>query len=334
MAKSKLILPSLTFGYTRSKMDLDLVQMQERVNAITNWVSEYDILEPSCVFQHRTAVFSLNQVRVISVASTPTIMKVNDPDCTIAIPIYGNLQTWVGNRHYQYGPPKLAMFTPPGKRHSEGGMKSVILVSVSVKRLMESARVMLGENIGKLDIQTPRLLDTAHGKMNLLAVIHQACLLVDQFQGDIGLLRNFSPDETIVRAVIMMLAPDCFFSGNNIDAAVGHPKKRMLDNLCDYIVGNLDQPFDLTRLELISGMSARMLQLEFKKRYAATPLQWVREQRLIKAHALLRNPQMTTTVSTIAADCGFDNFSDFAKRYAAVFGELPSETLKKAFSRT
>lgn len=335
MAKPKsTTLPPIIFGQLKSQIDLDLFQMQIRVNAITNWVTEYDALNSTLPFQHRTAVFSSNGVRVIAVASTPTVMKVTDPDCTIAIPMFGALNAWVGGKHFTYAADSgQAMFHPPGKRHTEGGLKSTLLISMSPRRLTETVSAMLGEGTAQVDLHTPRLLHTTHGSTDLLKIIHQACSLVDQFHGNFDLLKNFAPDESIVRAVVMMLAPELFFTGNASWDAMAQPRKRVLDYLCEYIVGNLDQPLDLSKLELVSGMSVRMLQLEFKKRYATSPLQWVRKQRLAQAREMLQCANHSTTISAVAVHCGFDNFSDFARRYAAVYHELPSETLKKALSR-
>ena len=59
------MLPPLFFGHMRSKIDLDLLEMQGRVNAITNWVGTYDVLGSPDYFQHRTAVFAGDSVRLI-----------------------------------------------------------------------------------------------------------------------------------------------------------------------------------------------------------------------------------------------------------------------------
>src|SRR5450631_3882204 len=101
MAKPKSFLPPLAFGNTRSKIDLDLNQMQHSVNSITNWVSEYDSLHHEQSFQHRTSTFVGNKLRLLAVTSTPTVMKVSAPDCTIAIPMEGDLAIWVGKKHFK-----------------------------------------------------------------------------------------------------------------------------------------------------------------------------------------------------------------------------------------
>jgi len=191
--------------------------------------------------------------------------------------------------------------------------------------------VMLGEPaLRHLDLDTPRILHTRHAHVDLLRVIYHTCTLIDQFEGNLDLLRNFTPDESIVRAIVMMLAPSWFFAAIESPLLHSASKEKQLTHLCEYITSNLDQPLSLTTLESISGLSGRVLQKEFKKTHDCAPLQWVREQRLAKARHLLNMPTAYTTVSSVAAQCGFDNFSDFARRYSLLYQELPSETLKKA----
>jgi transcriptional regulator GlxA family with amidase domain len=45
--------------------------------------------------------------------------------------------------------------------------------------------------------------------------------------------------------------------------------------------------------------------------------------------ALLAATQGSTTVSTVALDCGFWHFGDFSRAYRECFGELPSDTLRR-----
>lgn len=324
-------LPSLIFGQFNSKLDLDLHQMQASVSTITNWVSEFDVLDNSHRFQHRTATVTSNGVRLIAVASTPTVMKVYSPECTIVLPFFGEFDTWDGGRHFSYSSVSgQAAFYPPGKRHTEAGLKSVLLVSIAPQRIINTARAMLGEELAKkLDLQTPRRINTLLGSINLLEVIQQACRLFDKFQANPVLIKNFTPDDTIVRAIVMMLAPEAFLPGTPLNDDNNSLKGRTLDYLCNYVVSNLDQSFDLTQLELVSGLSARTLQNEFRRQYAMSPMQWIREQRLSQARDLLLYPQASTTVSWVATHCGFDNLSDFSRRYFTRYRELPNETLKK-----
>lgn len=332
-AKDKL--PPLIFGHMRSRIDLDLLQMQDRVNRITNWVSEYDTLGKNSPFLHRTSVYAVNNVRLIAVASTPTVMKVCDPDCTIALPLRGALRMHVGSTILEAPTSELAMFFPEGNRHVEGDVKSVLLISISKQRLLHTAEVMLGKyKAHQLDLDTHRLLRTRHGAIDFVQILNQTCLLIDHLGGDPQLLKNFSPDENVVRAVVMMLSPGDFLDVESDIPRIGKSRNDVIDFLCDYVAANLDQTINLTTLESISGISGRVLQQEFKKRHHCSPLQWVREQRLVNAHSLLMHPTVDTRISTVAAMCGFNNFSEFAKSYAIRYGELPSETLRNKLNLT
>lgn len=327
MTKSKLHLPPLVFGQNRSQVDLDLLQMQSRVSSITNWVSEYDTLDWQSKFLHRTSVYSANGVRLIAVASSPTVMKVNDPECTIALPLQGSLEAWVGKKHLVPTSDKQAIYFPSGKRHAEGGVKSNLLVSVSEKRLLETARIMLGERyLEHLDIRTPRLIDTQIQQVDFRKVLRQICNLIDQFQGDQTLLRSFNVDENIARLLVMMLAPKQFM--NLAPVKTTSERTQVLKHICDFMECNLDQPLSLTTLATVSGLSTRVLQNEFQKNFACSPTQWIKQLRLSRAHMLFNKTAFNASVTSVAASCGYTNFSEFSRQYQEMFGELPSQTIK------
>lgn len=295
--------------------------MQQTVNSITNWVSEYDQLNKSLAFQHNTSVFNCDGVRIISVASTPTVMKVYDPDCTIAIPITGSIKTSIDGK-MQLANVGDCIFFAPGKRHVEGGVKSVLLLSIPENQLLSVAASMLNK---PLQLKT-RVLSVQHGATNFLTLLLQLCALIDQFGGNLELLKNFSVKESLVRLVVIMIEPQ-YLSSLSIQTPSTPAKS--IDLLCEYISANLDQPLPLSTLEKVAGVSARTIQLEFQKKFRCTPIQWIRQQRINKAFVLLKNPTPTVNVSQVAAYCGYTNFSDFARHYAQQCGELPSETLLK-----
>jgi AraC-like DNA-binding protein len=328
MSKEKSVLPPLLFGQNRSLVDLDLDQMQSRVNSITNWVSEYDTLDKSKIFQHRTSVFSNDGLRLIAVASTPTVMKVNDPDYTIALPLQGSIESWIQGQHINAHTGTHAVFNPKGARHTEGGDKNVLLISVTEKRILDTAKIMLGERyVDFLDLNTPRLINTKFQSIDFRKVLGQVCNLIDQFHGDQTLLRSFNVDENIVRLIVMMLTPEQFIKNSQIEIPQDN-RSQVIEHLCDYLASNINQALNLTTMETVSGLSARILQTEFQKRFGCSPIQWIKQQRLSQAHDLLRNAHEQTTISSIAAQCGYSNFSEFSRQYQEKFGLLPSETLK------
>ena len=95
----------------------------------------------------------------------------------------------------------------------------------------------------------------------------------------------------------------------------------------------LSHPYDtVTIAELCDTLhtSRRTIQYCFQEVLNTNPVQYLRAIRLNSVRRELRqaNPA-TTQVQDIAARWGFWHMSHFAKDYRAMFGELPSDTLRK-----
>ncbi|KPF94439.1 hypothetical protein IP86_22270 [Rhodopseudomonas sp. AAP120] len=106
------------------------------------------------------------------------------------------------------------------------------------------------------------------------------------------------------------------------------PRRYQIDDVCDYILANLDQKLTLSDLEPISGLSSRVLQYAFRERFGCSPMQWVNDQRLEQVRALIQGAPPGSRVSAIAS-AYFSNLGDFAQRYRRRFGELPSVTMER-----
>lgn len=332
MLKQRFKLSPLIFGHTQAKIDLDLVEMQSTVNSITNWVSEFDTLNDEVSFEHRISAINHNGVRIISVASTPTVMKVNDPDYTIAIPIIGNIKSWVQGQEIEASPNGLGIFYPIGKRHTEAGIKSTLLISISKKRVQNTIDSLLG--LGRqhlVNLDSPRLIRLQVGGLDFKKLLLQLCEFINQAKLDSKVIHAIGIDESICKLFLTMLEPMVFLPTENI-SEIGVDQSKM-GMICEYIEANLAMPLNLGTLEKVSGLSARTIQGYFKKRFLCTPSEWIASRRLSKAYQLLSNPTLETKVSQVALECGYSNFSLFAKRYGAIHLELPSKTLERAFNK-
>jgi AraC-like DNA-binding protein len=331
MAQAKSLLPPLAFGNIRSKVHIDLDKMQQRVNSITNWTSEFDILDKEFSFRHRTATLLAGDLRLLAVSSTPTVMTIYDPDCTIAIPVAGSLDTWVNNKFFRFNVGEHAMFFPKGTRRVEAQIRSGLLVSVGEDRLNKTASTMLcGNELVDLDLDlnTPRLLSLNVGKLDFTSIFKYISQQIDQVNGDELLLKNLGIDDNVYRALVMMLRPELFLETTLNEKSTATTDE--LDMVCEYIQANLNGPTSLTSLEKLSGLSAKTLQVAFLRKFACTPMEWVKEQRLALAYQLLSNATSTTKIGVVAAICGYSNFGDFSRYYAKRYQELPSQTLAKA----
>ena len=78
------------------------------------------------------------------------------------------------------------------------------------------------------------------------------------------------------------------------------------------------------------GLGLRSLQIVFRATLGVSPRRRLAQIRLDQARARLLNPAPGETVTSIALECGFTHLGRFPGAYLRAFGELPSQTLKRA----
>ena len=99
----------------------------------------------------------------------------------------------------------------------------------------------------------------------------------------------------------------------------------------DYVVTRAGDHVSLSDLCRATATSERALQNAFKEVMGLTPLAYLTRVRLHRVReALLEGTQGTTTVSAEALKWGFWHFGEFSRAYKECFGELPSDTLRRA----
>lgn len=107
-------------------------------------------------------------------------------------------------------------------------------------------------------------------------------------------------------------------------------RKRMVDRAREYAMAKRDQPPTVLELCNQVGASRRKLQYCFQEALGTNPVAYLRALRLNAAHRQLRGGTGTVSVQSAAASCGFWHLSRFANDYRQLFGELPSDTLRRA----
>jgi len=98
----------------------------------------------------------------------------------------------------------------------------------------------------------------------------------------------------------------------------------------EFIEANWDKPLDIEHLSTVAQVSARTLFRQFKKDRGCSPAEFVRRIRLDRARNMLEAAIESTSVTQVALRCGFQNMGHFARDFRLAFGELPSETLRRA----
>jgi transcriptional regulator GlxA family with amidase domain len=94
---------------------------------------------------------------------------------------------------------------------------------------------------------------------------------------------------------------------------------------------NLGQFIGVAELCRIVGVERRTLARAFQEIHGTTPSRYLRATRLnLAREALLVPGAECKTVTEIATRFGFRELGRFAAAYRAVFGESPSETMRRA----
>jgi AraC-like DNA-binding protein len=111
---------------------------------------------------------------------------------------------------------------------------------------------------------------------------------------------------------------------------VGPARSRLVDTAVEIIEADAHLPLTVSSIAARSHGSVRSLQQGFRREMEMTPMAYVREVRLRRAHrALVESDPSVTTVASIAHQWGFTNLGRFAETHAARYGEPPVVTLRR-----
>ena len=106
--------------------------------------------------------------------------------------------------------------------------------------------------------------------------------------------------------------------------------RRMLRRARDYLQVNTDRCVTVHELCEQLGASPRALQDCFRKYVGLSPKAYLKAIKLNEARRELRRPESSlASVGDVAVRFGFWHLSQFAADYRWLFGELPSETLRR-----
>jgi AraC-like DNA-binding protein len=95
-------------------------------------------------------------------------------------------------------------------------------------------------------------------------------------------------------------------------------------------------PLTVSSIAARSNVGVRSLQQDFRRYVGMSPMAYLREVRLRRAHqCLLESDPSTTSVASIAYHWGFTNLGRFAAAHTARYDEPPAATLRRpAYRRT
>ncbi|WP_321276876.1 helix-turn-helix domain-containing protein [Thiomicrorhabdus indica] len=108
-------------------------------------------------------------------------------------------------------------------------------------------------------------------------------------------------------------------------------RKQVVDRVRTYLNDcRNNTPVTMSELCDIAHVSRRTLQYSFQTILGCSPLRFLRTMRLNEVRRTLKASDGEKQISDIASNWGFWHAGQFSQDYKQLFGELPSETVKKA----
>ncbi len=112
-------------------------------------------------------------------------------------------------------------------------------------------------------------------------------------------------------------------------------RKAVVDRVKSHLRENGEAPVTMIELCELTHVSRRTLQYSFESILGISPLRYLRVTRLNRVRrALMAVEENTITVTQVCAQWGFWHLGQFARDYKQLFGECPSETLRRKSPQT
>jgi AraC-like DNA-binding protein len=206
--------------------------------------------------------------------------------------------------------------------HAGGGLEQIVVL-VNQSRLVELANdaglsnnVLQALNPGRSSMPLVAKPDAVSGFANrALALLRQAA------SGDLRMDRQ-TVEESVYSEILSLV--------DVRDLPCGQPPSAVLVRRATEIADAHPGPIPITRLCSLLRASPSNLESSFKKITGLTPHTFFLRRRLNHARtALLGANRNEGCVTEIATELGFTELGRFSVRYRQMFGESPSETLRR-----
>jgi AraC family ethanolamine operon transcriptional activator len=209
--------------------------------------------------------------------------------------------------------------------YRSAGPSSLLSVSLERAALEALVRALLGRHLGELRLQ---------GRLSGFRTDHRALRkLCSSLAARValrpGLLRNRAFASRLERRLVQIL-----FGRFDAPREAELPSRgRALARRAEaWLRQNLTEPPTIADLCAALHSSERTLHEAFREHLGATPKAYLKTLRLNAAHRDLASGRPGTRVTDVALDWGFVHFGWFSQDYRHLFGETPSQTLRRGRS--
>ncbi|MCB1674854.1 MAG: helix-turn-helix domain-containing protein [Halioglobus sp.] len=268
-------------------------------------------------------IFGMHFDGPLKIASAP-LESVN-----VIIPIHGRVRSDLGDESVALSRGRARVDSPGGRVAVEWESSSTSVVT----RIPRSTLQHYCRKLFDLELQreirfAPTLDFTTAAGTSLLHILNTILLEAD------------APDSLLNRGVLTQAFQETLVTAllsaqpHSLSSELQHRGQRVrpfyIKKAVDYIHANLAQVITLTDLVEATGVSLRSLQSGFARHYNLGPRAFITQCKMRRARAeLLAAKPIDVTVADVAAKWGFYNPGNFGRNYQKLFGERPSETLRR-----
>lgn len=248
-----------------------------------------------------------------------------------SFPIAGRIELVHRHTALNVGPGRASLCVPEGELFVSrwaGGARTITL-RIERNAIEDALSDAIGQQLTSQIVFQPSLTTSrgsARGLMQMLLMLNHEIFRVDNALCQPLVAAPFT--ESLIHAVL---------------AATDHPYRELLlgdvrhvaphtiRTAVEIIEAEPHLPLRVSSLAARTHVSARALQQGFQRYMGVSPMNYLRQVRLRRAHQdLLESDPSSKTVESIALRWGFTNAGRFAAVHAARYGENPAQTLRRS----
>lgn len=317
--------PELDHSYRKlSALDVD-----EHAANLGKWDQYYDQLS-SGSFRGTLSEVWIGDMQVFREVTNQSVVE--QGQAWAGARLFGVPMAWNGNGSFCDHPLHSdSIFSfGPGSEFSVHSPREFDVVGIAIKeddyeRVVES---LAEAGSKRMPPDRPAVMRCASGLTELRAFLDS---LFDVLADDSAILSHPTVQKTIRSALVGHIC-DSIQTASDMPPPLAsyQARKAIVDRARHYVLSNLHDTVTIAELCEALNTSRRTIQYCFQEVLNTNPVQYLRAIRLNSVRRELRdgNPAITQ-VQDIAARWGFWHLSHFASDYRAMFGELPSDTLRR-----
>lgn len=262
-------------------------------------------------------------VAYCSVAMTVATTRAPSAAFLVQFPLTGRVALEVDGREYAVPPGAGVVLSPSNRLRRDAAPGWTLAMRIDRGFLRSKLEHRLGRSVtGQLTFH-PLLTTNA-------AEIGKYCLLIAE-----ACERGVASPESSVAAVLeaglvdLLLDLQPHTHGDSVSDTELAARAERVRAVTDHLHHHPSEPLTVKRLAEVAGCSIRSLQSTFADLCGMSPMEFVRRHRLARARELLEAGDSRTSVYSIAYQTGFAQLGRFAAHYRAMYGESPSETIRR-----